>query len=101
MSGIANVRLYDGRVDPCRARPEMRISCRLLDHDTGDLLHDLCSQPASELPDCRLLRHALIDRDLPETTQCNESETSLTSVSYPQPVRCLTTINRTNIDGRP
>src|SRR5947208_3138810 len=37
--------------------------------------------------------------------RCNESETSRTSVSYPQPVRCLTTIKRTyvsiGIDGRP
>src|SRR5712691_8758630 len=37
--------------------------------------------------------------------RCSESETSRTSVSYPQPVRCLITIKRTKlaieIDGRP
>ena len=27
--------------------------------------------------------------------RCSESDTSRTSVSYPHPVRCLTTINRT------
>jgi hypothetical protein len=95
VAGIAHVCLHHRGVDAHSPGRKARLALRLGDHTSRQLLHHVCAEPARELAYCRLVRHTLAQRDQEKRRRCSESDTSRISVSYPQPVRCLTSIRRT------
>jgi hypothetical protein len=94
VGGIADVGLDDGLVEASCSGAKAPLAGGLRDQRPGDLGDDVGPELPGQLPDRRLVRDALRERDQAEATQMEGVRDLPAQGLIAQPERCLTTISR-------